>query len=305
MGRGLTLTAALILLAAAGTHAGWNFLNKRSPSAAFLLVAGSFGTLYLAVPLAFVWRGLGAFTPAIWGWLVITGIFQAIYYRGLAGAYRNGDMSVSYPLARSLPVILVTLVNLFLGRSEQISTQALVGILLVAAGGVMLPMRRFSEWRLQNYINLASLWALVAAVGTTGYSIIDDHALRLLRSSPELSVSGPVVTLVYVFFEGLTSSLWTAGIVLSSRSGRGELRQVLRGGLGLPALAGLGITLAYTLVLIAMAFVSNVSYVVAFRQTSILLGTLLGIQLLKEPKYLPKLVGLGVLFVGLVLVGTG
>jgi uncharacterized membrane protein len=113
------------------------------------------------------------------------------------------------------------------------------------------------------------------------------------------------VTLVYVFFEGLTSSIWTAGIVLSSRGGRGDLRQVLRSRLGLPALAGLGITLAYTLVLIAMAFVRNVSYVVAFRQTSILLGTLLGVQLLKEPKYLPKLVGLGVLFVGLVLVGTG
>jgi len=141
----LTFTAAIILLAAAGTHAGWNFINKRNPSAAFLLVAGSFGTLYLAVPLVFVWHGLAAFTPAVWGWLVITGIFQAIYYRGLAGAYRNGDMSVSYPLARSLPVILVTLVNLLLGRSEQISAQALVGILLVAAGGILLPMRRFSE----------------------------------------------------------------------------------------------------------------------------------------------------------------
>ncbi len=305
MGRGLTLPAALILLAAAGTHAGWNFLNKRSPSAAFLLVAGSFGTLYMALPLAIVWRGLAAFTPATWGWLGITGIFQAIYYRGLAGAYRNGDMSVSYPLARSLPVILVTLVNLALGRSDQIGAQALVGILLVAAGGVLLPMRRFSEWRLQNYINLASLWALVAAVGTTGYSIIDDHALRLLRASPELSVSGPAVTLVYVFFEGLSSSFWTAGIVLSSRDGRSELRQVLSGGVGLAALAGLGITLAYTLVLIAMAFVRNVSYVVAFRQTSILLGTLLGIQLLKEPKYVPKLIGLGVLCAGLVLVGTG
>ncbi len=302
----MTLTAALILLAAAGTHAGWNFLNKRNhTSAAFLLVANLFGCVYMAVPLIFVWRGLAAFTPAVYAWLALTGVFQAIYYRGLAGAYRNGDMSVSYPLARSLPVILVTLVNFALGRSDQISLQALGGMLLIAAGGVLLPMRHFSEWRLRNYFNLASLWALIAAFGTTGYSIIDDHALRILRTSPELSVSITAVTLCFVFFESVTSTFWTGVIVFSDRRGRVELNEVLHKHLGATALTGLGIHLAYTLVLISMAFVRNVSYVVAFRQTSILLGTLLGIQVLKEPKHVPKLVGLAVLFTGLVLVATG
>ena len=61
----------------------------------------------------------------------------------------------------------------------------------------------------------------------------------------------------------------------------------------------------YTLVLISLGFVSNVSYVVAFRQISVPLGTVLGILILKEPAYVSKYIGVVVVFAGLVLVGTG
>jgi hypothetical protein len=71
------------------------------------------------------------------------------------------------------------------------------------------------------------------------------------------------------------------------------------------ALAGMGIYLAYTLVLVAMAFVSNVSYVVAFRQISVPLGTVAGVLAQREPSYLPKLLGVAIMFAGLVLIGLG
>ena len=66
---------------------------------------------------------------------------------------------------------------------------------------------------------------------------------------------------------------------------------------------GVGIYLTYSLVLISMAFVSNVSYVVAFRQISIPLGVMLSVLILQEAAYLPKFVGVAVMFVGLTLVG--
>ena len=44
---------------------------------------------------------------------------------------------------------------------------------------------------------------------------------------------------------------------------------------------------------------------VAFRQLSIPVGTLMGAVLLKEPHHPPKLAGVTVIFAGLVLVGTG
>jgi uncharacterized membrane protein len=61
----------------------------------------------------------------------------------------------------------------------------------------------------------------------------------------------------------------------------------------------------YGLVLAAMAYVSDVSYVAAFRQLSIPIGAVLGLTLQQEPRYQPKIIGIGVVSVGLVLVGIG
>jgi len=211
---------------------------------------------------------------------------------------------VAYPLARSSPVIVVTLVALVLGRGDQVSDQCILGILLVVAGCFLIPMRRFADLRIANYLNPTCGLALLAAVGTSGYSIIDDEALRLLRTASTSAANTPL-TLVYAGLEALTSSLWLALLVFLRREGRASFRQLLRTGKGRSSLAGIMIYLTYILVLVAMAFVSNVSYVVAFRQLSIPLGTLLGIAVLREPSHTPKLVGVAIMFAGLMLVGTG
>lgn len=51
-----------------------------------------------------------------------------------------------------------------------------------------------------------------------------------------------------------------------------------------------------------MRFVSNVSYIQAFRQLSLPFGVLAGIFLLREPRYPVKLCGIGMVILGLVLV---
>jgi uncharacterized membrane protein len=53
-----------------------------------------------------------------------------------------------------------------------------------------------------------------------------------------------------------------------------------------------------------MNYVSNVSYVAAFRQLSIPIGAILGMALLKESRYLPKTIGITAIFIGLILVGV-
>ena len=68
---------------------------------------------------------------------------------------------------------------------------------------------------------------------------------------------------------------------------------------------GVVIMATYGLVLASMAYVTNVSYVAAFRQLSIPIGAILGITLLHEPRYLPKLIGIGIVCIGLILVGIG
>jgi len=302
----MTLTAIVLLLISAITHAGWNLLGKREhPTAAFLLVANTLGCLCLAPVLAWYGRALAEFSPRVWVLIGLTGLCQAVYYAGLAGAYRSGDMSIAYPLARSLPAVLVTIFTLLTGQGERLNTQTILGIGLVVAGGFVLPMARFGDLRWKDYFQLSILLALTAALGTTGYSIIDDEALRLLRETFGPSIGHTAVTILFSFCEGISSSLWLAVFVLARKIGRANLRQILHARMRPATLTGIGIYLTYTLVLISMAYVSNVSYVVAFRQLSIPLGALLGVIVLKEARAAPKFVGVGIMFVGLVLVGIG
>jgi uncharacterized membrane protein len=54
-----------------------------------------------------------------------------------------------------------------------------------------------------------------------------------------------------------------------------------------------------------MAFVRNVGYAVAFRQVSVPLGAVVGVLALHDQPYTPKLLGVALMFAGLVLVGLG
>lgn len=303
----MTRTAVVLLVLSAIAHAGWNLASKRQhPTGAFFLVGNTLGGMLLMPLLVYHWRTLVAFPPQVWGLLAATSAFMAVYYLALAGAYRSGDLSLAYPLARSLPAPMVVAVSLLVGRADRISGQCLLGIVLVAAGCLLVPMHRFSEIRLRHYRSAACLLALLAAVGTAGYSLIDDVVLRQLRGQEDLIRIGVIpLTLMYACLEAVASSLWLLAVLLPRASGRSTLRQVARCQWRVAGLTGAAIFLTYGMVLIAMAFVRDISYVVAFRQTSILLGTLAGVTFLGEPAHRPKLVGVASLFVGLLLVATG
>ena len=302
----MTLTAVILILISAFTHVGWNLLCKREhPSSAFFLLVNTLGTLCLFPALILFGSAIPTFPNSVWLLLIATGIFQTIYILGLANAYQRGDLSILYPIARSSPVIVVIIVTLFFDRADQVSAQCIWGIALVAVGMFILPMKHLSDFHIDNYLNASVLFALMAAFASAGYSIIDDEALRLLRESPALPIAGWQATILYAFFEGLITSLWLGIWVLFQKRGRILMWEILKTRASRALLAGAGMAVAYTLVLISLAFVSNVSYVVTFRQISIPLGTVFGILLLKEPGYAPKYLGTAIIFTGLVLVGTG
>lgn len=299
----MTLTAVVILCISATVHAAWNFIGKKqSPSPTFFLLANTLGFLCLT-PVVLTHTGLvGHFPERVWLFLVATGFFQAVYYSGLAGAYRNGDMSIAYPLARSMPVLMVAGANTLLRHGEPLTAQSIAGMVLIAVGGVILPMDPNTRLSARSFLRGSVLFAFMAAVGTTGYSIVDDTALRLLRSADGISGNRTAITLTYAFFEGVTSSSWLAIFTLTNRRGRAAYLDTVRNRAGNAALAGIGIFLAYSLVLLAMGFAGNVSYVVAFRQLSIPLGACMGVVLLREPCYRAKFVGVAAMLIGLVLV---
>lgn len=303
----MSLIAISLIILSAFMHAGWNLFSKRQhPSAAFFLIASIAGGALLAPALILYHDTVVHHIPArVWVLLLSTGFFMALYYVSLAGAYRSGDISVAYPLARSSPVIVVTIVTLILGRGDQVSSLCVSGIVLVVAGCFLIPLQRFGDLRLKHYLNRTCAMALLAAVGTSGYSILDDEALRLLRTDMHVTIGDTQITLVYACLEALSASLWLALFIGLRRSGRESLAQVLRVKKLNAVLAGVAIFVTYVIVLISLAFVDNVSYVVGFRQLSIPLGATLGVLVLKEVPHKPKLVGVAIMFVGLILVAMG
>ncbi|MDA0710019.1 MAG: multidrug DMT transporter permease [bacterium] len=298
--------AIVLILISAVAHAGWNLLGKsQKPNSAFYLLANLVGTVCLGIA-ASTSAGLLAVVPAqVWYLLIGTGLCQTLYFTGLSNGYRHGDLSIIYPVVRGLPALMVVLLSLILGRSEYISYQSISGCVLIFAGCLILPMKRFQDFRVDNYRNLSSYFALLAALGTVGYSLIDDAALRQMRQIPQVDLAIWQITLFYAFFEGVFTTAWMALVALPFRSVRADFCILLKTALPRAALTGFMIAFTYVLVLISLAFVSDVSYVVGFRQLSIPLGALMGIFILKEPAHRPRLFGVGILFVGLILIATG
>jgi drug/metabolite transporter (DMT)-like permease len=302
----MTLTAILLITFSAFIHAFWNFLSKRqNPSTSFFLLASIVSAILISPILVIYRRGLNYFTAIDWILVGATGICQALYYVGLSGAYRNGDLSLAYPLARALPVLMVAIVSLALGRGNQIGRMAFLGFLAVAAGCLILPLPNFSELRLKHYLNICCLFAVLAALGTTGYTLIDDQVLRNLRTAAGMPLVKTQITLLFMALENISLTVSLAAFIYLRQPDFHILRSTWKT-IWLPASgAGLMMTGAYGLVLLAMAFVTNVSYVSAFRQISLPIGVFLGMIVHREPRYLPRLTGLAVILAGLAFIALG
>jgi drug/metabolite transporter (DMT)-like permease len=302
----MTLLAFILVAISAFTHAFWNFISKgKNPQAAFFLMA-SIASAVILSPMLFIFRaGLAAIPPIVWGLIAATGAVQAIYYIFLAAAYRTGDLSHSYPLARSLPVVFVALVSVALGRGDQIQPLAYAGFAAVTAGCILLPMPKFSDFHLSHYRHKWVLFALLAAICITGYTLLDDQSLRMLRSLPETPLSNFGWALLFGELEAISISLFFTVFLLSWAPERRVLMQARGPEWKTAALMGVIITATYGLVLLSMAYVSNVSYVFAFRQLSIPIGAALGMLVRKEVATPPKLAGIALVVVGLVLAALG
>ena len=302
----MSLFAAVLIIISAVTHAAWNFIGKKEhPTPAFFLAANLVGMVCLVPVIIIYSKQLPLIPLPVWRLLVITGFFMMVYFSSLAGAYRTGDISLAYPLVRSSPIIIVMTVTFILGNGHEVGQGCVTGIILVVAGCFMLPLNRFSEWNIKKYLHVCCLLALLAALGTTGYTIIDDEALRRLRELPGHPFSSLDAAMVFIALEAISTCFWLGFFVLVRRQERTEFRRILTGNRKPVISTGVGIYLTYGMVLWSMAFVNNVSYVAAFRQLSIPLGAFLGMAFLREPKPIPKLVGIGCICIGLVMVGLG
>lgn len=304
----MTLTAVVLIVISAFMHAGWNFVSKRrSPSLAFFFLTAVAAALVMSPLLVMQRRTLPFIPGSVWFLILATGVAQAVYFWGLSGAYKRGDISLAYPLARALPVLFIAALSLLLGQGRAIGNSGLAGMALITLGCIILPFPAFRTMRPRDYLDLVMLMALVAAIGTTAYTLIDDQALRQLRSTAEINLSNGEVTLLFISLQMISTALMLGLATILIRSERRQMGEFLgnRSLILTGLITGVVIMATYGLVLASMAYVSNVSYVAAFRQLSIPIGAVLGLTLQREPRYRPKLIGIVVVTIGLLFVAVG
>ncbi len=295
----MSLTAFLLVFISVFMHAGWNFIGKKeSPSSAFFLIAAFAGGIF-CLPFT-LFSGVDIFAIPMKFWLVLlcSCAFNGVYFFALASGYRNGDISLVYPLGRSLPVLLTAAVTMLLKiGGKPLSTNALIGMGILFAGCVILPLQKWNDFKIKTYMSKIFFWVLLISAGTTGYTILDSVNMEILK---QVSFKNEIFRAI--FYMGTAEVfivLYMFWLVIFSRRERVELMRISRS--WYPYVAGIFSASAYILVLLAMNQVTNVCYIQAFRQMSLPVGMFAGVLILKESCSVPKVIGIILIVVGLVL----
>ena len=253
----MSLFALALALLAALMHAVWNLLVKSSDDqlvAAWTVVAGA---AILALPvLAFS----GLPDRSVWDLILISTVVQVAYVLTLAAAYRVGDLSFVYPLARGTSPVLVSLAGVaFLG--DEISALGWIGVLTVTVALTWL------AWRRADRSGLAL--ALVTGVLISIYTSVDAAAVR---------EQGSALSVIAAEFVLLSIALGTVLLVVR---GPGSMLGMVRDDWRKAAVGGFATGTAYLLVMVA-ALSAPVGLVSGVRETSVLIAVIASRLLLHE-----------------------
>ena len=289
----MSLWVIVMVLGSTFMHAGWNLLARydRSESTFYgkMLVAIALVGLAPAALSEALTRSL---TPKAWGCVIGSACCAGLYLFFLARAFESSDFTVVYPVARALPVIFVAMGDVLRGR--YLTGLGWLGILLVASGCVLVPLRSFQDLAFRRYFNRTSLWMLLTALGTVGYTLLDKVAAEVVQQGPATAARYG-----YMYF-AISYAPYAALLRISKHENSGSnptnWKLVI-----LAAALSFG---AYWLILWAYQLSPYASYIVAFRQFSIVIGAVFAFIIYKEQGVVVRLAGALLITLGLVLIGV-
>jgi drug/metabolite transporter (DMT)-like permease len=276
-----SLVFAAVLLAAAA-HAGWNATIKRGLDPLVMTVLIAAGAGVVALPLL-AWGGLPA--PPARPWVIASVLVHLGYFVGLIEAYRRGDLSQVYPIARgAAPLLTAGVSTLWLG--ERLGAVGWIGLLGLVAGVLMLSLGGGGD--LGRLDRRAVGFALFTALTVCAYSVIDGVGVR--------AAGDPLVYAAALFVgNGLVMTLY--GLVRRGprlmAAASADWRRSLTGG-------GLQVA-SYAVALWAMTR-APIAVVAALRETSVLFGALIAVAILKERVGPVRVLAALLIVAGLVLI---
>ncbi len=262
--------AFTLILFSALMHALWNLLVKSSKDKTVFIwwmFASSCSLMALTLPIvgpfpALSWRVIG---------LAAVGALCFMLYHLFSGrAYREGDLSIIYPLAQTAMFWVPIWGILLLG--EKVSARGITGILLILFGAYSIQLRVLA-WNevVRPFRNLRDPSVLAALAAGFIYSIgavIDKTGVMLY---PPFHFTFLLVFFMLIFMTiNIMRSKYQGRVMAEFRNNR--LLVILSG----PVIMASFLSFRYGLKMAPM------SYAVPVRQVSLLIGVLIGIVFLGE-----------------------
>ncbi len=250
-------------------HVAW---NVRLKTAGDPLRAATVGML--AASAAIVPVGIGAWLVAGRPNLpgegialgVVSGVVEAGYFILLAAAYRRGDLSVVYPIARGTAPLLAVFFGVVL-LGERLGLAGTAGVGLLIAGFLLLQRPWRALRRGGSGLDPAVAFALATGVTIATYTLIDRLGTRLIEPLTYAAILWVTTSVVLVGWVRFVAG----GRVLSA--GRAETRSAALGGF---------LTLgAYVLILTALS-VAPLSGVAPLRESATVVAAAWGSVRLSE-----------------------
>lgn len=282
----MTLFSLFLLVTAAFLHAGWNLVAKRvAGGAAFTWLFSVFSALLLFPFALSAASGLRCFIgTALLPLAGASAVFEAGYFLLLQRGYREGDMSVVYPLARGTGPLLSTLMAItVLGESPTVLNLAGTGLvfagILWIAGGI--PFLKDSRSR------TAPLLGIATGVCIASYSTVDRMAVGVKGFPPTLFFFAMIVIQV----------LFLTPLALRDREGISfQWKHNRRPAITIALFAAS----AYLAVLYALS-ITPLSLIAPAREVSIVIGTFLGTRVLGEGDRKRRMTGSMIILFGIAL----
>ena len=284
----MTWPIVLAVLCGALLHASWNALIKSGDDKAVdTALLHALGAL-LALPLL-LWIGLPP--RASWPYIAASMVIHIGYYIALVGAYRHGDLGLTYPIMRGFAPLLVALGSTTL-IGEAPSTVAWLGIVGITAGVALVGLAHPGE---TLHHRKALMFAFANAAIIAIYTVVDGLGVRTSDSALKY-----VVTLFVLDGIAYPLGVW----LRRSAAARREIVRFARRRWPLALLGGAASMGSYAIALWAMTR-APVASVAALRETSVLFAAVLGTVLLKERFGLQRAAGTLVLVGGVMALRFG
>jgi drug/metabolite transporter (DMT)-like permease len=287
----MSAAALLLVLAAALVHATWNLLAKRvsatTSAPAFVWLYGALSAALYTPAAAWV---LAHDRPSLGmlelGLMAGSALVHLAYFLVLQRGYRDGDLSVVYPLARgSGPLLSSAAAVVLLG--ERPSALAVGGMLLVVLGVLLFAAPSGAARGATRPVMFGLGTGALIAV----YTVWDKYAVATRGIAPLLMEWATSLARVLL----LAPVAWRQRALVREAWGRHR-----GAALGVGALN----PLSYLLVMVAMR-TTPVAYLAPAREVSILAGAVMGARLLREGDVGRRVAAAGVMLLGVVALALG